>query len=116
MKRLALFCALAGALALGACASGGSPSQDVEKSLIGAHVTYDGISVALQTATATGILHGSAAQQAQAVYDQVGQELAAADAAWDAGNPTQAATDVASANTDAAKAATLIPGAKPPPH
>jgi hypothetical protein len=102
MKRLLAFGALACALALGACATG-TTSQDIEKGLIAAHATYDGVSVALQVATTTGVLTGSAAQTAQSAYDQFGEDLAAADAAWAAGNPTLAATSVANANADAAR-------------
>jgi hypothetical protein len=102
MKRLFALGALCCALALGACAG----TSDVEKSLIAAHATYDGVSIALQTATTTGVLHGSAAQEAQSTYDQVGQELAAADAAWTAGNQTDAATHVANANAAATKLCT----------
>jgi hypothetical protein len=114
MKSLFALGALACALVLGACATGGNAAQDVEKSLIAAHATYDGISVALQTATAAGVLHGSAALQAQAAYDQVGQDLAAADLAWDAGNAGLVTAKVTAANADAAKATALIPPPKSP--
>ncbi|MGH6887968.1 MAG: hypothetical protein ACREHF_02025 [Rhizomicrobium sp.] len=109
MKKWIAFGALACALALGACATGSTAQQDTEKALIGAHASYDAISVALQTATATGVLHGAAATQAQSAYDQVGQDLAAADLAWDAGNAVLAAADVANAGSDTAKAQALIP-------
>jgi len=110
MKRVLAFGALACALALGACATG-TASQDVEKSLIAAHATYDGISIALQTAATTGVLTGSAAQTAQTAYDQVGQDLAAADAAYAAGNTALVTSEVSAANADAAKATALVPPA-----
>ena len=114
MKRLFVLGALACALALGACAGTGSPAQDTEKALIAAHATYDGVSVALQTATATGLLKGSDAQAAQTTYDQVGQELAAADTAWAAGNAALAATHLANANAGAAKLCTSNLTCPPP--
>jgi hypothetical protein len=105
-----MFGALACAIALGACSTFGSgtATQDIEKGLIAAHASYDTASVALQTAVATGILHGTDAQQAQAAYDQVGADLTEADAAWAVGNAAGAAALTATAGADTAKAKAAI--------
>jgi hypothetical protein len=106
MKHLVLAAGLA--IALAGCATGGSPSQGVEHALLATHQEYEAIGYSLSAAAKSGLLHGASATQAQTIYDQVGTDLKAADAAWDAGNINAAQSSVASANAGLATAATLV--------
>jgi ABC-type phosphate/phosphonate transport system substrate-binding protein len=98
------------AFALAGCAGGATSTQQaVEKYLIAAHQTYEALGVTLTAAAQTGLLKGSAATEAKIVYDQVGTDLAEADAAYDAGNATGLTSALAAASADSAKASALIP-------
>lgn len=75
------------ALSLASC---GTPGQLVvgeqniataEKSLILAHLAYDGVGLTLKTSAETGVLRGSNAATARCWYNRAGDALLAADGA-----------------------------------
>jgi hypothetical protein len=114
---LALLTALATATPLGGCSSLAGTSTttapdtlaDAEKGLTLAHLTYQGIGLALQNAAGSGALHGADAARAETLYDQAGTALATADAADTLANAQGVSDAVADANALITQIHTLIP-------
>ena len=104
--------AVAGAFALGGCASAQSPRDDAnvaqtapaamvdaEKALTVAHLAYQAAGVSLEQAAQSGALAGTDAQTARALFDRAGAALDIADEADAAANAQDVLAAVADAQT-----------------
>jgi hypothetical protein len=108
MRHRIVLLASAACIALAGCATG-TATQDIEKGLISAHIAFEASGVALRAAATSGVLKDGAAQTAQAAYDTFADDLAQADADWNAGNSGAVGGDLAKTTSDQARVAALVP-------